>query len=156
MAHRTGDVAGPLKTLKSLPTALSSNTSLPFDRLLGTWKYVEGQNTYVEHWEKSGNNTFVCQATSASGNKTTSTERFQIEKKNNSWELKAESSNSAPITFYLKTAENNRLSFERKENDFPKQFNYDWKADGVLVVWLEGTLNGQVTKLEYPMKKLTE
>lgn len=139
---------GPLNTVKR-----TTHNAL-IDRLVGTWKYVEGQNTYVEHWEKTGDSIFECKATSTSGSKTTSTEHFRIEKKGNDWLMTAESSNSAPSTFYLKTAENNSLSFERKEDDFPKRFNYDWKKDGTLVVWLDGKLNGQNTKLEYPMKKL--
>lgn len=127
-----------------------------FDLLLGNWKYEQGGNTYEEHWQKTPPSSLSCRAVSTDKAGAVSTESFRIERINGTWTLSAVTGNSLPSQFYLKVAEKDRLSFESKEDAFPKRFNYTRKEDGTLLVWLEGKLNGRETKLEYPMKKINQ
>jgi hypothetical protein len=152
-----------MKKIVSLVTLLFSGFTMysqidsslaQFNLLVGSWRYTAQANIYEEHWEKTDDQGLECRAFSINKTDTVSREYFRIEKVADQWRLTAMVQNQPDVFFTLKVAETDRLVFERQENDFPKRVNYMLKPEDQLVVWLDGDLNGQPMKLEYPMKKL--
>ncbi|MBK7871623.1 MAG: hypothetical protein IPJ74_13590 [Saprospiraceae bacterium] len=123
-----------------------------FEWMVGKWKYQEQNSIYEEYWEKMDEK-LECTAFSINGKDTVSREHFRIEKLNNQWTFVGIVENGTPSFFNLVNTKNKLLSFEKKEESFPKRINYAQKGD-LLTVWIEGNLNGQPMKFEYPMRKI--
>lgn len=58
--------------------------------------------------------------------------------------------NNTKVAFKLISADNNTFVFENKEHDFPFRIVYKSLSNDKILAWIEGSVNGQFKKIEYP------
>jgi len=58
--------------------------------------------------------------------------------------------NNSTIAFKLFSAENNTFIFENKEHYFPARIVYRFLSNDKILAWIEGSIHGIFTKIEYP------
>lgn len=106
-----------------------------FDNLTGTWK-IEGKETY-ESWKKTNASSFKGTSYKLVNGEKKVTETLSIEENNDKVIYKAtvpSQNQGQTIPFVLNTKNENLLSFENSEHDFPKKIQYKMITKDKLLV----------------------
>lgn len=140
-----------------LPELCSAQNSSLFEKLSfldGKWSLKTDKGRTVESWKWINNSQLegFSYSISHSGDSTV-LETLHLN------ELKGEilfiptgfvEGNNSKVAFKLISAENNTFVFENKEYDFPSRIVYKSLSNDKILAWIEGSVNGQFKKIEYP------
>lgn len=128
-------------------------TDLQF--MLGTWKIESG--TEMEKWEFVSEKELRGKGFVLNGRDTIIKEVIQLLYNDSGIHYIAKvkgQNNNESVTFSLVSTQKATFVFENKAHDFPQRINYRKISDSLIMAWIEGEKNGEMKKMEYPMKKI--
>ncbi len=147
-------------TLFTLFLILSCNrtpTSIPKDAewLLGTWSYLEEEETVYESWCKVNKDLWLGKSYTLDNGDTLLYETLHLKYENNNiyYLPILEMNDEDPVTFTLMMCSDQELIFENFEHDFPQQISYVKQNDQLLTVVLKGVIEGKERTVEYEMQR---
>ena len=120
--------------------------------IAGCWAFERGTRQVAEHWMAPAGGTMMGVSRTISAGKTSEWEFLIIREGANGLEYVAKPSRQPETTFTAKTATATEVVFENPAHEFPKKIAY--KRDGdTLTAAIEGPMNGQNRRIEFPYKK---
>jgi uncharacterized protein DUF6265 len=120
--------------------------------IAGCWALDRNGRHVAEHWMPPEAGTMMGVSRTVAGGKTTEWEFLIIREGANGLEYVAKPSRQPEATFTAAKASANEVIFENPAHDFPKRISY--KRDGdALTAAIEGPMNGQNRRIEFPYKK---
>lgn len=128
-------------------------TDLQF--MVGTWRIETG--TEMEKWEYVSDKELRGKGFALNGRDTILKEVIQLifNETGIHYVVKVKGqNNNQSIQFTLKDTHKSTFVFENMEHDFPQRINYRKISDTLIMAWIEGEKNGEMKKMEYPMKKI--
>ena len=141
-----------LWTFFTLPGQAPAPTVKDVAWIAGCWSFDRNGRHVAEHWMPPEAGTMMGVSRTTAGGKTTEWEFLIIREGAKGLEYVAKPSRQAETTFTAATATANEVAFENPAHDFPKRVVY--KRDGdTLTAAIEGPMNGQNRRIEFPYKK---
>ena len=137
--------AGPLQT----PAASATDLSW----LAGCWELTRNGRHVVEQWSRPDGSTLIGTSRTVAGGKTVEYEFLLIRENAGALEYVAKPSGQAEAAFRSTRASGSEVVFENPAHDFPQRITYMRNADGSLLAAIEGTVNGQSRRLEFPYSR---
>jgi hypothetical protein len=120
--------------------------------IAGCWGFDRGIRQVAEHWMAPAGGTMMGVSRTVSAGKTSEWEFLIIREGAGGLEYVAKPSRQPEAIFTAAKASANEVAFENPAHDFPKRITY--KRDGdTLTAAIEGPMNGQNRKIEFPYKK---
>ena len=120
--------------------------------LSGCWGFTRNGRHVIEHWAPVEGGTLIGVSRTVANGKTTEYEFLLIRSGANGLEYVAKPSGQAEATFTAATATASEVVFENPAHDFPKKIGYKRSGDA-LTAWIEGPMNGQTRRIEFPHTK---
>jgi hypothetical protein len=120
--------------------------------LSGCWEFTRNGRHVIEHWTQVEGGTLIGMSRTVANGKTTEYEFLLIRSGANGLEYVAKPSGQAEGTFTAATATASEVVFENPAHDFPKKIGYKRSGDA-LTAWIEGPMNGQTRRIEFPHTK---
>ena len=122
--------------------------------MAGCWTSVAaGERRVEEHWMKPAGGTMLGMSRTIQGDRTTGFEFMQIRQNGAGVVYIAKPSGQPEAAFTLTSATGTEARFENPDHDFPQRIIYRLNQDGSLHARVEGTRNGQVRGVDFPMKR---
>ena len=118
----------------------------------GCWGHTRNTRHVTEHWLPVEGGTMIGVSRTVNNGKTTEWEFLIIREGSKGLEYVAKPSGQPEATFTAATASATEVVFENPAHDFPKKIGYKRDGDS-LTAWIEGPMNGQSRKIEFPHKK---
>ena len=120
--------------------------------MTGDWQTPAGGRVQIdEHWTQSAGGSMLGMSRTVAGDKTVEFEYLRIEQREDGIYYVAHPKARCPGTdFKLTRLSSSEAVFENPQHDFPTRIIYRRNADGSLLAAIEGTRNGQTTRVEYP------
>ena len=119
----------------------------------GCWEYTRTTRHVAENWMAPEGGTMIGVSRTVNSGKTTEWEFLIIREGAKGLEYVAKPSGQAEATFASTSVSANEVVFENPAHDFPKRIIY--KRDGdALVASIEGPMNGQTRRIDFPYKKV--
>lgn len=115
----------------------------------GCWRLTAGERVVEEQWMTARGGTMLGVSRTVRGEKTLNYEFVVLREAEGRLQYEAHPSGQAPGTFLSVTSEPARIVFENTAHDFPQRIGYEKRGDG-LFAWIEGSMNGQNRRIEYP------
>lgn len=128
-------------------------TIADFGWLAGCWEGGGEGREYLEQWMRpAGGATFGMSRTVADG-KTVAHEFMQIREQRGEIHFIAKPSGQEEASFKLVRHGPQEATFENPEHDFPQRVIYRPAPDGRLAAAIEGLSNGQLKRIDFPMRR---
>jgi len=128
------------------------NNFVTFDKLCGSWKYLQKDRISSESWTQINDSLFVGFGSSVkSSGDTIFTEKLRIYRNRGNWIYAvsvANQNDAKEISFVLKPYDGATWYFENPEHDFPQKICYTLKSNDELFAWIEGKTE-QGSRREY-------
>ena len=121
--------------------------------LAGCWTSDAGGRQVDEHWMKPLGGTMMGMSRTVVGGKTVDSEVLLIRATGSDVAYVARPSGQPEASFKLVTATAAEARFENPEHDFPQRIIYRLNRDGSLHARIEGTHEGKVRGVDYPMTR---
>ena len=122
--------------------------------IAGCWGVDRNGRHVSEQWMPPDGGTMMGVSRTVAGGKTTEWEFLIIREGAKGLEYVAKPSGQAEATFTAAAATASEVVFENPAHDFPKRVVY--KRDGdTLTAAIEGPMNGQNRRIEFPYKKIS-
>jgi hypothetical protein len=120
--------------------------------IAGCWEYTRGPRHVVEQWTAPEGGTMMGVSRTVNNGKTTEWEFLIIREGSRGLDYVAKPSGQPEATFTAARVSAGEVVFENPTHDFPTRIIY--KRDGdVLGAAIEGTMNGQTRRIDFPYKK---
>lgn len=120
--------------------------------IAGCWDSTRNGRHVAEHWMPPEGGTMMGVSRTTAGEKTTEWEFLIIRQGAKGLDYVAKPSRQPEATFTATRATANEVVFENPAHDFPKRIIY--KRDGdALTASIEGPMNGQNRRIDFPYKK---
>ena len=120
--------------------------------IAGCWDSTRNGRHVAEHWMPPEGGTMMGVSRTTAGDKTTEWEFLIIRQGANGLEYVAKPSRQPETTFTASRATANEVVFENPAHDFPKRIVYRRDGDA-LTASIEGPMNGQNRRIDFPYKK---
>ncbi|WAC41836.1 DUF6265 family protein [Pedobacter sp. SL55] len=137
----------------ALYVSAQNPTLKTFYFMLGKWEMKTKNGKILERWHKHKDSlTGQSHKFNATGDSIL-TEAVVLKKINGEWHFCVtgyEKGNEGKTDFKLVKSIKNTFTFENKQHDFPQQITYQNKGKDELLAWIEGNINGQKRKIEFP------
>jgi hypothetical protein len=118
----------------------------------GCWDYTRNARHVAENWMAPEGATMMGVSRTVNSGRTTEWEFLIIREGAKGLEYVAKPSGQAEATFSSTRVSANEVVFENPTHDFPTRIIY--KRDGdALVASIEGMLNGQARRIDFPYRK---
>lgn len=146
--NSTAPKALALFILSTLLACTSNKTDLQLrdmEWLEGTWQAVSGTYTLAETWTKSSSNTISGSVEEKSANAGAYHENLSIRQLPDGITL-VSNTGGQNVVFHLVSNNKDSLVFENPEHDFPNKLTYIHKETKMMLVLVEGKLNGKDSK----------
>jgi hypothetical protein len=118
--------------------------------LAGCWESTRAGRHISEQWMAPEGNTLIGMSRTVAGGKTSEYEFLLIREGARGLEYVAKPSGQAEGTFTSVRASANEVVFENPTHDFPTRIIYQRRPDGGVTAAVEGMMNGQPRRIEYP------
>ena len=118
----------------------------------GCWDFTRNTRHVAESWTAPEGGTMMGVSRTVSNGKTTEWEFLIIREGAKGLEYVAKPSRQPEATFTSTRVAANEVVFENPAHDFPKKITYTRNGD-VLTAAIEGPMNGQTRRIEFPYKK---
>jgi hypothetical protein len=122
--------------------------------IAGCWDLTRNARHTVENWTPVEGGTMLGVSRTVANGKTTEWEFLIIRQGAKGLEYVAKPSGQPEATFTATRASGNEVVFENPTHDFPTRIIYRRDGDA-LIASIEGTMNGQARRLDYPYRKAT-
>jgi hypothetical protein len=127
------------------------------DWVLGYWELVSPEGKVTESWIRTNDTVYsgIGKYTDTAG-QTLTTEEISIVLRNNELLYIPEVSNQnngQPVIFKEASFSDTMVVFENKSHDFPQRIVYVKQGEGKMLAYIEGEMNGEPAKMEYPYTK---
>ncbi len=113
-----------------------------FEKMLGQWKFVDGQSVFVETWKKEPTR-MIGTGYMLQGKDTAFGEKLIVEFVNDKLVYIADVKGQNPVMFTCTAQTSGSWIFENTDHDFPNKISYNLISAHKLTVILEGNENGQ-------------
>ena len=120
--------------------------------LTGCWVADGSRHVVEEHWMRPAGGSMLGMARTVTGEKTTGFEFVRIVEEEGTLAYHANPSGQAAARFVADSSSDSLVSFFDAEHDFPQRVAYRLQADGSLLAWIEGTINGRSRRQEFPYR----
>ena len=144
--------------LLSAPPATSAQepaTVAALSWLAGCWASVGGEAGSGEQWTVPAGKTMLGTSRTVRNTKTVAYEFLQIRQTEaGEIEYVAKPSGQAEAAFLLVRLSEREVVFENPDHDFPQRIMYRLRAEGNLEARIEGTVNGEVRTVDFPMERV--
>ncbi|MBC7892062.1 MAG: hypothetical protein H7Y12_07625 [Sphingobacteriaceae bacterium] len=121
--------------------------------LVGDWAFETPKGLQYEAWRSLPNGDLTGRTYRIVNGDTTTTEAMELHALGKHLVFIAAPGRQTPTLFTLVKAENDAWTFENQEHDFPQRIGYSHQADGSLLAWIEGKLNGKPEREDYRMTR---
>jgi Domain of unknown function (DUF6265) len=121
--------------------------------LAGCWTSTDGRRHVDEHWMKPLGGTMMGMSRTVVGGKTVDSEVLLIRATGSEVAYVAKPSGQPEASFTLVSATPGEARFENPEHDFPQRIIYRLNPDGSLHARIEGTREGKVHGVDFPMTR---
>ncbi|HYD23016.1 MAG TPA: DUF6265 family protein [Flavipsychrobacter sp.] len=144
--------------LQACSTGKNESTKLDrIDWVLGYWEMSSPQGTVTESWIRTNDTVFsgIGKFMDSSG-KMLTTEEIIIVLRNGELlyiPTVSEQNNGQPVIFRETSFSDTMIAFENKGHDFPQRIVYVKQNEGSMLAYIEGEVNGEQMKIEYPYTK---
>jgi len=118
----------------------------------GCWAFERGTRQVAEHWMAPAGGTMMGVSRTVSAGKTSEWEFLIIRESAAGLEYVAKPSRQPEATFTATAASATQVAFENPAHDFPKRIVYTRDGE-TLTAAIEGPMNGQNRRIEFPYKK---
>lgn len=124
--------------------------------LAGCWQSEQGDPGSGEHWLPPAGGTMFGVSRTVKNGKTVEFEFVQL-RANADGKLVfiAQPSGQKEATFVASSVGTDSVTFENPQHDFPQKIIYRLQQDGRLVARIEGTRDGKVRGVDFPMKRVS-
>jgi hypothetical protein len=136
-----------------LPTAQADSLD-SLARLAGCWAQEAGEAGTIEIWMKPAGDTMLGMSRTVRGGKTVGFEFMQIRLQGGSPVSIAQPSNQKEASFPASRISAHEVVFENAAHDFPQRIIYGATTPERLHARIEGLRNGELTAVEFPMRKV--
>jgi Domain of unknown function (DUF6265) len=123
--------------------------------LAGCWTSGAGGRQVDEQWMKPLGGTMMGMSRTVVGGKTVDSEVLLIRATGSDVAYVARPAGQPEASFKLVSATANEARFENPEHDFPQRIIYRLNPDGSLHARIEGTRDGKVRGVDFPMTRGT-
>lgn len=125
--------------------------------VLGYWEMVSPEGKVTESWVRTNDSVYsgIGKYTDTAG-QTLTTEEISIVLRNGELLYIPEVSgqnNGLPVIFKEASFSDTMIVFENKNHDFPQRIVYVKQGEGKMLAYIEGEMNGEPAKMEYPYTK---
>ena len=145
-----------LVTIAAAAQAPAAATGVPTIQdvawIAGCWDSTRNGRHVAEHWMPPEGGTMMGVSRTTAGPKTVEWEFLIIRQSAQGLDYVAKPSRQPETTFTATRASANEVVFENPAHDFPKKISYKRTGDA-LVAAIEGPMNGQARKIEFPYKR---
>ena len=121
--------------------------------LAGCWSHNNAEAGSVEMWTAPAGGTLLGLSRTVKNAKTVAHEFMQI-RLDAGFVFIARPSNQSEASFRAIRASTSEVVFENLEHDFPQRVMYRLTAPGLMMARIEGTRDGKVRGIDYPMTKI--
>ncbi|WP_353720848.1 DUF6265 family protein [Dyadobacter sp. 676] len=125
--------------------------------IIGTWVSKRTRGDIYETWNRKNAQELTGMSYALAGKDTTPLEtvRLYFQGKDIVYAPVAAGQNDdKEVLFRLQAIQGNRFVFENARHDFPKRIVYDFKSADSLLAYIEGEVNGQPRRVNYPYKRI--
>lgn len=132
----------------------------PIDRadwLLGTWSGGRPGRELLETWVKQDDSTFLGRGSMIKGKDTVLQESVSLQQREGRlyYVPTVTNQNSGKaVRFTLTAISDRQLVFENPAHDFPQKITYTQITPDSLLAEISGTVQGEVKKRQFPMKRV--
>lgn len=126
--------------------------------LIGSWATKRGGGYIYESWQRKSNSEFAGKSYTVSGADTMLLETVRLYLRDGQIvyaPVTAGQNEQQEVLFQLKTIQDGkRFVFENPSHDFPQRIVYDFKSADSLLAYIEGSVNAQPKRVDYPYKRI--
>jgi hypothetical protein len=144
-------VAGSVVLGASPPQAATGIDQLAW--MAGCWTGGGGGRQVDEQWMKPLGGTMMGMSRTVSGGRTVESETLMIRQTGAEVAYVARPSNQPEASFTMTAGSATEVRFENPAHDFPQRIIYRLQPDGSLHARIEGTRDGKVRGIDFPMKR---
>lgn len=119
----------------------------------GCWERNSPQSTAEEHWMAPRGDNMVGMNRSVRDGRLGSHEFLIMRQQDGRIAYEAHPYGQAATVFLSITVEDGLVVFENAEHDFPQRIGYRRVGADALEAWIEGTLNGQPRRIDFPFQR---
>lgn len=124
--------------------------------LAGCWQAEKGDAGSGEHWLPPAGGAMFGVSRTVKNGKTVEFEFVQLRTNaEGKLVLIALPSGQKEATFVASSVTENSVTFENPQHDFPQKVIYRLQSEGRLVARIEGTRDGKVRGVDFPMKRVS-
>ena len=141
----------------ALVQAQSNNADLArLAWLGGCWKAASGEAGSEEYWMPAAGDTMMGMGRTVKQGKTVTHEFMQIRVgADGVLSFVAHPAGQRSAAFAMLRMSDNEVVFENAQHDFPQRVAYKFEADGKLAARIEGTRNGSLRVIDFPMSRVS-
>lgn len=141
----------------SLYTSAQETKIEAFDFFVGKWEMKTKNGKIVEHWKKHSDSLIGTSFRFNVTGDSVLTEAVVLKKIQGEWHYCVTTYQigyEGKTNFKLIATTDDTFIFENKQHDFPQQITYQNKGKTELLAWIEGEINGNKKKIEFPYKRV--
>lgn len=125
--------------------------------VLGYWEMVSPEGKVTESWVRTNDSVYsgIGKYTDTAG-QTLTTEEISIVLRDGKLlyiPLVSNQNDGEPVIFSEVEFSDTMVVFENKNHDFPQRIVYVKQGEGKMLAYIEGEMNGEPARLEYPYTK---
>lgn len=122
--------------------------------VLGFWEMVSPEGKVTESWIRTNDSVYsgIGKYTDTAG-QTLTTEEISIVLRDGKLlyiPLVSSQNDGQPVIFSEVTFSDTMVAFENNNHDFPQRIVYVKQGEGKMLAYIEGEMNGEPARLEYP------
>jgi len=117
--------------------------------LQGCWELESPDGIIEEHWMAPLGKSMVGTSRTVGSDSLVAFEVMVIREKDEGFVLEAHPSGQQAAIFHSKAGLDSAVVFENLDHDFPQRIGYRRSSPDSLYAWIEGTMNGEVGRLEF-------
>ena len=124
--------------------------------IAGNWKGIAQGNNVYESWTRTNDSTWTGTSRFEKEGKLLFSEKMTITKRKDILSftsVSVEQNNGNAVQFIAHTFDPESVIFENLAHDYPQQIVYKKISTDSLLVYIDGTMNGQSNRIDFPMKK---
>lgn len=127
------------------------------DWIAGNWKGSVQGNEVFESWTRTNDSTWTGTSRFEKDGELLFSEKMTITKRKDIFSFTSvsnEQNDGNAVQFIASEIDPEQVIFENLAHDFPQQIVYKKTAADSLLVYIDGNLNGQANRIDFPLKKV--
>jgi hypothetical protein len=121
--------------------------------LQGCWEIMSAERSIEEQWMTPRGKSMVGISRTVRGGNLAEYELMVLREQGDQLAYEAHPSGQPAATFLSKSVSDSSALFENLEHDFPQRIGYRREGANSLLAWIEGSLNGQLRRIDFPYRR---